>query len=113
VAKLITGEKPPDRPSVEIWHELSEKFQVYLLHKILDYGGPDDERVVTQWQHAIGTDHVIRINNPKACVDVMLGVIAVMSGTRTLESYLKDMTERGQLSDRIIEVQTALAVLGK
>jgi len=111
VGKLITGEQPHDSPSIDIWKELCTKFQVILLHKMLDYGGPDDENVVLQWQQAIGNNHVIRINNPKACVDVMLGVIAIMSGKRNLSTYVDDMTERGQTAERVAEVKTALSVL--
>jgi len=111
VASLITGEKPADIPSITVWQELSTKFQVFLLHKTLDYGGPDDESVVTLWQQAIGVDHVIRINNPKACVDVMLGIIAIKSGKRTLATYIDDMEDRGQTNERIQEVKTSLSVL--
>jgi len=111
VGKMITGEQPPDIPSLDIWKQLCEKFEVFLLHKTLDYGGPDDERVIVQWQQAIGQKHILKINNPKACVDVMLGVIAIVSGKRTLAGYLEDMKERGQTDDRITEIQGVLSTL--
>ena len=41
------------------------------------------------------------MKTPKACVDVMLGAIALTSGARTLEDYVKDMKERGQDEERI------------
>ena len=44
----------------------------------------------------------------KACVDVILGAIALTSGARTLEGYLKDMENRGQEPERIEEVKNAL-----
>jgi len=41
----------------------------------------------------------------------MLGVIAIMTGKRTLDTYGDDMRERGQTEDRIAEVKTSLSVL--
>eukprot|EP01124_Arcella_intermedia_P033681 TRINITY_DN8145_c0_g1_i1.p1 TRINITY_DN8145_c0_g1~~TRINITY_DN8145_c0_g1_i1.p1 ORF type:complete len:294 (+),score=67.95 TRINITY_DN8145_c0_g1_i1:40-921(+) len=111
VGKLITGEKIGDVSSESVWAALREKFNVFHLHKILDYGGPSDEAVVVSWKKAIGDDFVIRVNNPKACVDVMLGVIAISSGRRTKDTYALDMRERGQTEDRIAEVLAALAHL--
>jgi len=35
------------------------------------------------------------MNTPKACIDVILGVIAITSGSRTLDTYVDDMRERG------------------
>ena len=32
----------------------------------------------------------------KACIDVMLGAIAITSGARNLETYIEDMKQRGQ-----------------
>jgi len=32
IAKLITGEKPPNRESIEVWHELSQKFSVFFYY---------------------------------------------------------------------------------
>ncbi len=41
------------------------------------------------------------MQTPKACIDVMLGAIAMTAGVRTLETYIKDMHERGQDAGRI------------
>lgn len=48
------------------------------------------------------------MQTPKACIDVMLGAIAITSGARTLETYVEDMIQRGQSADRITEVRKAL-----
>jgi len=113
VKTLISGEAISDIPSKEMFIELCDKFNVFLLHKTLDYGGPDDDEVVAMWKDAIGPDHVILVNNPKACVDVMLGVIAIASQARTLDGYLGDMRDRGQAQERINEVKQALLLVGK
>ena len=44
----------------------------------------------------------------KACIDVMLGAIAITAGARTMETYIEDMKQRGQDADRIKEVTEAL-----
>jgi len=108
VKKYISGESIVDISSKEIFRELCEKFSVYLMHKTLDYGGPDDDEVVNMWKDAIGDKNVVLLNNAKACVDIMLGVIAIKSGKRTLDSYIEDMRDRGQTEERIQEVKTAL-----
>lgn len=51
---------------------------------------------------------MLRMNTPKACIDVMLGAICITSGVRTLDTYVKDMEDRGQDKDRIEEVMGAL-----
>lgn len=43
----------------------------------------------------------------------MLGAISISSGSRNLETYIKDMEERGQSSERIQEVTAALKLLNE
>ena len=43
----------------------------------------------------------------RAIVDTMLGAIALVSGSRTMESYMADMTTRGQSEDRKNQVTDA------
>ena len=38
----------------------------------------------------------------------MLGAIAITSGRRTMAEYIKDMEDRGQSAERIVEVTNAL-----
>ena len=51
----------------------------------------------------------MKITTSKAVIDVILGAIAITSGARTLETYLKDMSDRGQEPERLVEVKAALA----
>jgi len=48
------------------------------------------------------------MHTPKAVIDVILGVIAITSGSRNLQTYIEDMKTRGQDADRIKEVSDAL-----
>jgi len=41
-------------------------------------------------------------------IDVILGAIAITSGSRNLQTYVADMVERGQTKERIDEVSSAL-----
>jgi len=43
----------------------------------------------------LGKERVLPLITPKACVDVMLGAIALTSGARDLDGYIKDMRDRG------------------
>ena len=84
-----------------------KNYNVFLIKKPYD----EERREVVikkQWIETLGEERVLYISNPKACVDVMLGAIAITSGVRTLESYEKDMMDRGQTKERIIEVSEAL-----
>ena len=46
-------------------------------------------------------ERVMKVAEPKACVDVMLGAIALLSRSRTLDEYVDDdMLERGQTAER-------------
>jgi thymidylate synthase len=90
---------------------LQKKYNVFLLHKNYEYG--DDKKVTKMWRDALGSENVLLVNTPKACVDVMLGVMAIISKTRTMKEYVKDMKERGQTTERIDEVSKALDELNK
>jgi hypothetical protein len=43
----------------------------------------------------------------------MLGAISITNGVRTLDTYVNDMKERGQDSERIKEVTSAINLLAK
>jgi hypothetical protein len=72
----------------------------------------DDKVVKTQWASVIPPEHVLLIDDPKACVDVMLGVLALVNGTRTLDTYCDDLVIKGQTELRIKQVRATLEGLG-
>jgi hypothetical protein len=110
VRKFIGGEaKAID--SVEVFRKLSEKFNVYLIHR--RYADSDtDTAIVDLWSVALGDDHVLRLQTSNAVVDYLLGVVALHSG-RTLAQYDEDMKKRGQTEERRTEVRLALEGLSK
>lgn len=88
--------------------KLCEKFEVFLVHKV--YGGNDDA-ITAQWAEAIGRERILKLDDAKAVVDVMLGAIAIISSARDLDGYVVDMEGRDQTKDRIKKVKAALGDL--
>jgi hypothetical protein len=107
--KDILGYEPKEDKeySIGVWKELMKKFNVFHLHK------PFDDQMATKlevadWLEALGPERILVIHSPKAVIDVVLGAIALTSGCRTLETYVKDMEIRGQTKERIKEVAHSL-----
>ena len=97
----------PKIPTQEVWSLLLKKFNVFHLHK--NYKKKEqDENILDHWVNALGRERILEIQTPKACIDVILGAIAITSGSRTLETYVDDMKIRGQDDERIKEVRNAL-----
>jgi len=91
----------------EMWQDLKKKFNVFHIHK--PYYDPKNDAIIkSKWADAVGKEHILEIDNPKAVIDVVLGAIAITSGSRNLQTYIKDMKERGQTQERIDEVTESL-----
>jgi hypothetical protein len=88
------------------WKRLMENYNVFHVKKA--YGGHSEQEIYKQWCETLGEERVLRIETPKACIDVILGAIALASGTKNLQSYIVDMQDRGQTEERIVEVSNAL-----
>ena len=54
-------------------------------------------------------ENILRIEDPKSIIDVMLGALALVGGQRDLSGYLQDMREREQHD---LRQDQALATLG-
>ncbi len=64
--------------------------------------------IVSSWNKILAPQHVIKIQEQKSIVDIMLGIISMVSKSRTLESYKVDMNGRGQTTERINNVCQSL-----
>jgi len=103
----VLGYKPSkDVPGDQTWSELMKKFNVFHIKK--EYYSSKEKSINKQWCEALGEERVLHITNPKACIDVMLGAIALTSGARSLNKYVEDMKIREQTKERIAEVTAAL-----
>jgi len=83
--------------------KLLQKFNVFILRKELPNKALEPN-VQLKWCEALGKERVLKISNPKAVIDVILGAISITSGVRDLEGYKADLIERGQTEERIKEV---------
>ena len=107
----VTGVTPEeDVDALQAFAALKEKFKgnVFLIHREHPSA---DAMVVNKWKKALGANRVLPLNNPKAGVDCMLGVMALVGDSRSLGEYLQDMEDRGQDEQRVSEIAAALAVL--
>eukprot|EP00455_Lapot_gusevi_P042545 TRINITY_DN5056_c0_g1_i1.p1 TRINITY_DN5056_c0_g1~~TRINITY_DN5056_c0_g1_i1.p1 ORF type:complete len:379 (-),score=113.36 TRINITY_DN5056_c0_g1_i1:70-1137(-) len=106
-----------DIPLSQVFDKLNEQFEVFFVRRPCDstfysqnYNLNDlNERIRADWEAVVPPDHTLMLHEPKAIVDLMLGVIALARGTRTLETYIDDMRSRGQTEERIACVSQALA----
>ena len=96
--------------SQTVFEELKQKFQnnVFLVHRY--YSGAD-AKIVKQWEDTLGKEKVIRLGSDLAIADTILGIFALVTGSRTLDEYLQDMKNRGQTRERIAEVKKSLEPL--
>lgn len=95
--------------SQEVWDMLKDMCNgnVYcILGKYQNRCFRDD--ITEHWENLLGKDHVIKIEDGKAIVDIILGVIAMVSNSRDMDSYKVDMLERGQTEKRICDVSKSL-----
>lgn len=71
------------------------------------YANYQDETIKQQWAGVIPSENILVIDDPKAIVDVMMGALALVGGG-DLDSYLVDMTQRGQTALRRNQTMKAL-----
>jgi hypothetical protein len=105
--------EPPTKDT-KPFKELRQKYDDNVFMILNKYCGDYFIDYITDcWRGLLGEGHLIQIGKDKECeekavVDIMLGIIAMASGTRNLSSYKADMVERGQTQHRIAGVESAL-----
>lgn len=92
----------------DLFRDLRTKYNVFLLYKPYSIESKR-EQIYKSWESLIGGEAILELADPRAIVDTMLGAIALVSGSRTMESYMADMTTRGQSEDRKNQVSGLLA----
>lgn len=75
------------------------------------YKSYSDDVILAQWATVIPREHIIRIADPGAIIDVLLGAVAIADGKVDLATYARDMAEAGAAPARVAEIETALAGL--
>lgn len=66
------------------------------------------EDIKSCWEDLLAPQHVVEISEEKAIIDLMLGIISMVSSSRDLETYKIDMKDRGQTQARIEGVSKSL-----
>lgn len=95
--------------SEEVFQKLAEKYDAYVLCTPYRGGGFDaqDTDTRTEWERFL-PGHVLHVKEPKSVVDIILGVIAIQTGCRTIKTYLSDLKKRKQTDVRVGNVREAL-----
>ncbi len=88
------------KDTIPIFQELMERFDTFFIHWPYSQSPRDDERIVKDWKKIMGERFLI-LKDPKAIVDVMLGLIAMRMQVRDLKGYKDDLKEKGQDEARI------------
>lgn len=112
----VLGESQPDLESKVVFDNVFKKFDENVFYLQNLYCGEAYLESTTQeftqhWKDMLGKkreDHVIRLYEEKSAVDVILGVIAYVSGARDKNGYTTDMTNRGQTKTRVANVNKSL-----
>ena len=76
------------------------------------YAQYSDDVILKQWATVLPNERILRIEDPRSIIDVLLGALAILEGTATLDGYQADMRSRNQTDERIAEVVRALGGLG-
>ena len=72
------------------------------------YAQYSDDVVLKQWGEVMPKGNILRIEDPKAIIDVLMGALAIREGRRDLDAFLKDLKERDNTQVRIDQVASAL-----
>lgn len=97
-----------------IFKELREKLNdnvFMLLNKAFGHTWVQD--IIDSWNRLLPNQHTILIHEEKSIVDLMLGIIALCNGTRTLKGYINDLENRNQTEVRRENVEKSLNDLSK
>lgn len=82
-----------------------------LLTPYYSYDCQVNREIKEAWTRLMPKEHVIDITSNKSIMDVMLGIISMAYGKRTLDTYKIDMKDRGQTAERIGQIDNSLSKL--
>ena len=92
------------------WPALNKKFNNNVFCMLNKYCGCNFvARYTDSWKKLLPQEHVIKIPEEKAIIDLILGIIAIQS--KELNEYTIDMKNRGQTIARIEGVASSLKML--
>ncbi len=102
LTKVFGGEHSSTN-ATKVFEDLRKKFNnnVYLIHRpYTQMNSIDDGQVLEMWRRVLGDNNVFIVPEDQAIVDMLLGILALGNGVRTLDGYLEDMRKREQTPAR-------------
>lgn len=116
---LLGTKLKEDISAKKAFSDLYKKFNgnVFILQNPYNgaqHGTGYTAAIKSQWIDCIGKENaekIIPIKEEKSIVDLMLGTIAMVSRTRSLDSYTTDLVARKQSKARIANVKSSLSNL--
>lgn len=73
------------------------------------YAQYSDDVILKQWGSVLPKENIMRIEDPRAIIDVLLGALAISEGKTDLDGYIEDLRARNQGKERIRQVVSALS----
>jgi hypothetical protein len=93
---------------IDPFPSLRKKFGDNVFMFLNKYNGVEFDNDITQaWESRLAPEHTIKVNEEKAIVDLMLGVLSTIARV-SLKTYTIHMSERGQGMARIESVSNSL-----
>jgi len=77
------------------------------------YRAYDDEVILGQWATVIPREHILRVQDPKSIIEVLMGALGIADGATDLQRFVADLRERGTEAERIADVEAALTNLSR
>jgi hypothetical protein len=75
------------------------------------YAAYAEDVILAQWATVLPRENILRIQDAKAIIDVILGTLAIREGVRDLDGFVKDMVDRDLTQERIAQVRETLSTL--
>jgi hypothetical protein len=76
------------------------------------YDAYSEATVLRLWSEVLPRENILVIDDSKAILDIMLGVLAIMEGKRDVDGYVADLQARAESEGRQGEARRALTALG-
>eukprot|EP00992_Anisonema_acinus_P014895 TRINITY_DN9511_c0_g1_i1.p1 TRINITY_DN9511_c0_g1~~TRINITY_DN9511_c0_g1_i1.p1 ORF type:complete len:290 (-),score=91.69 TRINITY_DN9511_c0_g1_i1:102-971(-) len=113
-AKILGVDIEHEIPVDEVFHKLRSKYEVFFICRIPTTHGLEDgdipKAMKEKWSSWVGAERILKLTDPKAVVDIMLGALSTVSGARSWKAYFEDMKTRGQTEQRIDMVHQAFGL---
>lgn len=119
ITEFIGDNPEGDLSTRQVFADLMEKFKGNVFVILRQYGGGSEryciQEIRDKWLDAVGQDasRIVDVYDEESIVDLMLGIIALVSKRRDLAGYLKDLKGKEQTEGRIEAVKKSLSPLAR